>query len=261
MGRIKKFIFDSLSWVSTLIYHIQQLGMKDGLLVFRWDSTKEGVKSIQLKGMSHPVFLRGGGSDFEVFKQVYLYKFYNTEFNFEPEVIFDCGANIGLTTVYLKSKYPNSKIIAVEPEPSNVEMLRMNTQHLKGVEIEAKGLWGRDCFLEIEKGNDGMAWSFRVKEIDTFKEGAIPAISIPKLIEKYNLDKIDILKIDIEGSEENVFQEDPGSWISKVNVLIIELHDWQRPLSSKPFFKIFTDYNFNYSHNGENIVATQVFNP
>ena len=259
MKKTKEIILNSMSWISTLIYHIQQLGIKDGLKVFRWDSKKEGIHPLQLRGMKFPVFLRGGGSDFEVFKQVYLYRFYDTEFAFEPKTIIDCGANIGITTVFLKNKFPNAKVIAVEPETSNVEMLQMNTKDLPGVEIEAKGLWGRECYLEIVEGYDKMAWSFKVNEVDSFKEGAIPAISIPKLIEKYNLTSIDILKIDIEGSEENVFQEDISSWISMVKVLIIELHDWQRPLSSKPFFKLFSNYNFNYSHNGENIVATQVF--
>lgn len=248
-----------MSWLSTLIYHIQQLGIKDGIKVFRWDSKKVGIYPIQLRGMLFPVYLRGGGSDFEVFKQVYLYRFYNTDFAFEPKIIIDCGANIGITTVFFKNKFPNTRIIAVEPEVSNVEMLKMNTKNLTGVEIEAKGLWGRECFLEIVEGSDSMAWSFKVNALESQREGAISAISIPKLIEKYNLESIDILKIDIEGSEENVFQEDISSWIHMVKVIIIELHDWQKPLSSKSFFKLFSNYNFNYSHNGENIVATQVF--
>ncbi|MBK6274551.1 MAG: FkbM family methyltransferase [Saprospirales bacterium] len=73
------------------------------------------------------------------------------------------------------------------------------------------------------------------------------------LMQMYNLEEIGILKLDIEGSELEVFQEN-YEWLSKVNMLIIETHDFMRNGTSKSLFKAIINYDFAVHTCRENIV-------
>jgi len=57
---------------------------------------------------------------------------------------------------------------------------------------------------------------------------AVDGMTIEKVMEKFNLEKIDILKIDIEGAEREVFR-DTSAWIERVDAIIAELHDHMKP--------------------------------
>src|SRR5690606_32260101 len=65
-----------------------------------------------------------------VFDNMYEEIFVNHEYAFKTEtespLIVDCGANIGLSTLYFKSQYPQSRIIAFEPDKQNIELLKHN---------------------------------------------------------------------------------------------------------------------------------------
>lgn len=78
------------------------------------------------------------------------------------------------------------------------------------------------------------------------------SITIDKIIELYNIDKIDILKIDIEGSEKEVFEE--SEWLDKVNILIIELHDRMKKGCSQSVLNSVMKFDFSLQINGENLI-------
>ena len=69
-----------------------------------------------------------------------------------------------------------------------------------------------------------------------------------------NVKKLDILKIDIEGAEHELFKNNYDTWLPNTRCLIIELHDRMRNRSSQNFFKAISKYDFSYSHQGENLV-------
>src|SRR5436309_569985 len=81
-------------------------------------SKKDDVVGYNLKGLKHTVFLRSNTSDHSAFWQIFIDKQYEYPIEFIPNTIIDCGANIGLTSVYYANKYPQATIIAVEPEAS-----------------------------------------------------------------------------------------------------------------------------------------------
>ena len=68
--------------------------------------------------------------------------------------------------------------------------------------------------------------------------------------------QIDILKIDIEGSEKEVFQHGYADWLPKIKVLIIELHDRMVPGASAAVFSAINQYDFSVDIKGENLVFT-----
>lgn len=75
----------------------------------------------------YPFIVRNQTSDVEIFEQIFIRQEYNFTVNKPPEVIVDAGANVGFASIYFASKYPNSKIIAIEPEESNFRLLKKNT--------------------------------------------------------------------------------------------------------------------------------------
>ena len=74
------------------------------------------------------------------------------------------------------------------------------------------------------------------------------------LMKKFNISQIDVLKIDIEGSEKELFESDYEEWLPNTRMLIIELHDGFRKGASKSFFNAISKYNFHMMKNDENLI-------
>jgi hypothetical protein len=81
----------------------------------------------------------------------------------------------------------------------------------------------------------------------------LQAFSVSDLMKKFGFPRIDIIKIDIEGSEKEVFTENYG-WLSETNCLIIELHDRMKRGCSTTVFRAVDQYNFSLSLRGENLI-------
>lgn len=143
--------------------------------------------------------------------------------------IVDAGANIGLTTMFLKAHFPNARIIALEPSDNTYNRLNSNMQNnsLEQVTCLKKGLWSHSAFLSPDHTfRDGLDWSFRLTENHDGKNGTFAVISMNDLISEYNLEQIDFLKVDIEGGEVSVFGEHADlGWLTRVKVIAIEIHD------------------------------------
>jgi FkbM family methyltransferase len=154
----------------------------------------------------------------------------------------------------MKSKCPEAKIICVEPDPENFEMLQKNVAPYADVYCENCGLWNKDTKLKVYDKYNGGKWAMIVEE--DLENGAVPAMAMNTLLEKYNIEQVDILKLDIESSEKQVFSEDFEKWLPKVKMVVVELHDRMAAGCSKPFFeavnKCFDKYVFGIS--GENVI-------
>ena len=195
------------------------------------------------------LIIRKNTTDIFVFKDVFINKEFNINFD-NPKVIIDCGAYIGYSTFYFSKKYPKSKIIAIEPEESNFKILKMNTNRLKNTMLINKAIYHKKAKLKINNKTKE-EWAFQVNEDEN---GFTDSTTIEELMIKFNINKIDILKIDIEGSEEYLFKNS-NDWINCVNCIIIELHDRIKNNCSKNFFEAVNKKDFNFSVNGEKIIA------
>lgn len=182
------------------------------------------VFSLQLEKSSPPILLRKNSTDVKVFNDIFYRQEYDIDFYGEPDVIVDCGANIGLTSVYFAKRFPNATIISVEPEKGNFEMLQKNTAAYKNIHPVNYGLWNRSASLQVFDWGQG-EWAYTVEEVPPSTPSSIPAISIPEIMERFQLKKIDVLKVDIEGSEKELFEKGTAEWLPFVNTIVIELHD------------------------------------
>lgn len=210
------------------------------------------LSNIQVPNIKTSISLRKGTSDIPTFFQIFLYNEYDLNFIKNPKIIIDGGANIGLFTVMIKNKFPNAKIISVEPDKENFEMLQKNVSNYPDIYCENCGLWNKETNLKVQDKMERGKWGITVEE--TSGDGDVKAISIQNLMNKYSFDRIDILKLDIETSEKKLFLENYESWLPKTKMIIIELHDFLEEGCSKLFFlainKTFNKYE--YMIKGEN---------
>lgn len=232
---------------------IQAFGLITGLKLF--SQVKMGkTDKLKIPGIQHPISLRVGTSDIRAFCQIFLYGGYDFPMGRIPEVIIDGGSNVGLFAVLMKNRFPNAKIICVEPDPDNFQQLKKNIARYDSIYVENSGIWDKDTLLSIhDKFNMGK-WGMVVEEDP--EAGNVIAVSIGSLVKKYALDRIDILKLDIETSEKKVFEQNYEGWLTKTRKVIIELHDWVEPGCSQRFFTAITKSLPNYSFfiRGENVI-------
>lgn len=237
----------------TFYRFIKNFGLLNGLrLYIKFSSGK--VDNINLPNILHPISLRANTSDIPVFYEVFLQDEYNIQLNDKPKIIIDGGANIGLFAIKMKNDYADAKIICIEPDPENFAMLNKNLSPYTNISFENCGIWNRDTKLKVyDKYNLGK-WGIIVEE--DAEKGNINAISIGTLCKKYSLDTIDILKLDVEGSEKQIFSDNYKEWLPKVKMIIIELHDGLEQGCTKSFFTALNDSieNYSYNHLGENII-------
>jgi FkbM family methyltransferase len=176
---------------------------------------------------------RKTASDSLVFEQVILQEEYKTAMdifllnNIPFKTFIDLGSNIGLATIYIKKIFPDARVIALEPDKNNYAELLKNFRDngLTNATPLMAGVGKKDCYLVTdERLRDSQDWSISFKEVDF--ETPIVSYSINSLLEKYGLANVDFIKIDIEGGEKAIFDQDADiSFLDKVKVIAVEIHD------------------------------------
>lgn len=202
------------------------------------------------------ISIRKNTSDINVFAEIFLFKDYNYKLPLSPRTIVDAGANVGYASLWFHKKYPSAHIIAIEPEKSNFDLLTSNTQNVSNITLLQKGLWHKSTTLEITN-KEGTKYGFITKEVPDSKEG-IKTCTINHLLEIFEAKgfaKIDILKIDIEGAEKEVFSENIDHWIKKTKLIIIELHEESKSGCTDAVLNAMKKYRFELLiEKGENLV-------
>jgi FkbM family methyltransferase len=212
-----------------------------------------GTEEVEIKWKHRNVTLRKSTTDIHVFKQVCVFNQYNIKGQLgNVETVVDLGANIGLSALYFKSKYPNATVIAVEAEKNNYDVMLKNVTGLPEVHCLHNAIWSSSKSLNIHQTSYG-EYGFVVNDEKEDEFESVKAITMDDLIEKYQLKKIDILKIDIEGSEKELFSGNYAAWLPLVRCIVIELHDWFKPGCASAFFKAISQYEYSMSFKGENI--------
>ena len=204
-------------------------------------------------------------SDIQVFSQVFAKKEYETlvktiletDKGADIRFIIDAGANIGFTSLYLQQFFPEAFFFIIEPDEKNMEQVKKNfgLNNVVNAELHLAGAWSSDCWLQINKDTDGgREWSYYVTVSD--KPTDLKGISLSALLNKSDFPLIDILKIDIEGGEKELFKnkEHISPVLQKTRFLAMEIHDH---LADREYIlSILKKNNFTWHHNGELTIAT-----
>lgn len=217
-----------------------------------------GFEKIKLNELKFPIHLRKNTSDILIFHQIFTFKEYGMNLGFVPKFIVDAGANIGLSAVFFTDKFPDATIVAVEPEKSNFDLLRKNTTKYKNIICVKKAISNQSdlSFDVVDKGFGNWGFVTQVKNNGQPEKvvDQVDSLTIDEIFVFYKLECLDLLKIDIEGAEKNLFESNYENWLPKTKCIIIELHDGITKGSSKSFFAAISRYNFSYFNRGENLL-------
>jgi FkbM family methyltransferase len=181
-----------------------------------------GIKARDIK---HPVHIRIGTMDMPLFGDILVDHEYDFDVPFPVRTVIDAGANIGLASVYFANRFPAARIIAIEPEAANFRMLVKNTRAYPNVTPIQAALWKCDGQLSIGMPDSSTGasgeWAFVVSERQSGQK--VEALSLKTITTRFEMSFVDVLKIDIEGSEKEVFET--CDWADLVGCVMIETHD------------------------------------
>lgn len=176
----------------------------------------------------YPLYLRRGSSDSAVYEQVFTLKEFDLLDNIgNVRMIVDCGGYTGISAAWFLNQFNQARSIVLEPDRKNFAFCAKNLRPYKNrVTLINAAVWPQDILLEEGKDRfrDGREWTRHYRKPSNGSGGTVQGISLSSLFKKYMLDEVDILKIDIEGSEKELFGSDTA-WISSVRNIAIELHD------------------------------------
>jgi len=164
-----------------------------------------------------------------LFDQIFIWREYATKIHSETPLIIDCGSNIGLSVIFFKREYPLSRIIGFEPDAESFGFLKENIQRnkLSNIKIYNSAVYDVAGTINFYSDLDrksfvGMSATKRLTEKNLrLKVSKVPSV----LLSDYFLEPVDLLKMDIEGSELKVIRElHYKRKLCFVNQMFIEYH-------------------------------------
>ncbi|MGH9187534.1 MAG: FkbM family methyltransferase, partial [Acidimicrobiales bacterium] len=244
---------------------VRNLGLRAGLLLTLVDATmflvrRTGIRPrhrlarVRLRGYEHPLWFRWFSSDPYVIRQIFSEREYESiAVTPEPGTIVDCGANIGCSAVWFLHRYRGARLICVEPDAGNVEVCRRNVAPWADrVEVIHAAVWSSHEPVEIVDGKD-LEWAFRMQPATRADGSRVASVTMDDLVRRSPDGRVDVLKMDVEGAEREVFSH-AGAWLDVVGNIAIELHGD----GAGTFFAALEPYSYDLSSAGELTVLTDL---
>jgi len=174
------------------------------------------------------------------YREIFKEEIYNAPLGPNPFII-DCGANIGISTLYFKYRFPDAEVIAFEPDNKNFDFLQKNVKswQLNNVNCRKQAVWIENTTLNFSSNAD---MGSKIESGDGSNTIKVEAIRLKEIITK----KVDFLKIDIEGAEFDVLK-DIKDQLHFVDNMFFEYHGtFNQQQNLNDVFQILTDAGFKY---------------
>lgn len=256
-----ELIVRSLGFLGHVWTYCKKLGPIVGL---RWFCTRilgrlsvPKIRQITLKppDLLYPVMVgMSPVSDEYVFDQIFVRHEYApvSDRLRDQTVILDLGANVGYASAFLACKYPDARILAIEPDPRNFQLCCQNLKpYGDRIKVLKGAVWSRCSKLALShRLGDGMATQVMAAEHESDAE--VMAWDVTTLLDIAQAEIADLVKIDIEGSEAELFAVDAGRWLPRVRNICIELHD-QR--CRDIFFEALSGFDYELVETGESTIC------
>jgi FkbM family methyltransferase len=212
---------------------ISNLGLRSWVVfcVQRWRQTHAGrnaLLTLTSKYARHPAQCRAHTSDLAVFRQIFVEREYRCLDDVaEASFIIDCGAYVGYSSAYFLSRFPRCDVVAIEPDPQNFELLKLNlAPYGNRVRTLRAAVWSHQTKLALSevRFGDEDEWSREVRECSPDEDSDLLTVDIGSILNGSGHKRVSVLKVDIEGAEAVVFSKNYESWIDRVDNIVIEIH-------------------------------------
>jgi FkbM family methyltransferase len=163
-------------------------------------------------------------------------------------IIVDAGANIGAASLWFCAAFPESAVIAIEPEPRNAAVLWKNAGVCSRIRVLQAAIGSRTGYVTVSDNTGSGVQTAR-------SENGIPIITMQEAFGSIANGVPFIAKIDIEGFENDLFSSNLD-WLEEVKVVFIEPHDWMLPESrtSRAFQRAMGERDFDILLRGDSLV-------
>lgn len=188
-----------------------------------------------------PLHIVDSASFLYQYEEIFSKQIYKFKSSISNPYIIDAGANIGLSVIYFKLLYPSARIVAFEPEEEIYAVLKSNVNsfQLNDVECIRKAVWNKDTVLSFHsEGSDAGRILIDGKKTTTEVEAT--------RLKPYITGKVDLLKMDIEGSELVVLSDIKDS-LGNIERIFIEYHSFENnPQELSAILKILEEAGYRY---------------
>lgn len=243
------------SFKQTLRY-INRFGLRSGLQAGRLHGDAGATIAVELPRVGRPLWARTGTSDVATFSEVFVAGQYDLPVDdFTPTHILDLGANVGYASVCFAARWPAAHILALEPSAQNFALLQRNIAGWPNITALQGAVWSHAGSVRIANPQDD-ANAFRMGERADGSAGEgedVPAFTVAQLMAQLGSERIDLLKMDVEGAEAEILRGHPA-WLDAVDVLVIELHDRIAPGCSETLYDALRGRHFAQEISGGNLV-------
>ena len=200
--------------------------------------------------------LRAKTHDIDIFEQIFLLRDCEVKLQTEPRFIVDAGAHIGCSALFFAESFPRANIVAIEPHSENYQLLLRNTRDQQRIRAIHAAVWHRPEAVVIANERSD-PWGFQFKSAGK-ESTTIQGLTVSSAMRECGLERIDLLKLDVEGAEKDIFDAGDLDWMTRTHAIIIELHDRFRPGCEAAFLRAATRYGFEITQrNRSNVVATR----
>ncbi len=222
LSRSTAVLHPAMEWLRRLRTYRGLFHLRDAVKAANAEKRKGGTVTLKLRGNGIPITLRCGSCDFIVLRKIFTEREYALPFAVDAKSIVDAGANIGLSALYLALEHPDASILAIEPDRANYDLLCSNTRQMPNVRPIHAALWSRPARLVLTNAGDE-PWAYRFVETEG---GEYDTVTMEEIIRQCGGRGIDVLKLDIEGGERELFEDEHSDrWLDQVKVMVVELHD------------------------------------
>ncbi|WP_250285172.1 FkbM family methyltransferase [Frankia sp. CiP1_Cm_nod2] len=237
----REFVRDiGLAWRQGLIWPVLEFHVRlvagrpgDGR-AHRWVRVAVGRRTARCH-------LRAGLSDLFVLREVFVYGIYEfpyEEAGGEVRTVLDLGSNMGASPLYFSLRFPNARVVCVEPVPENAEELRVNAAAngfdwvveqaaVAGqpgeVRLFPSGWWASSSTTQ-SVAEARTAFRHRPERDLALPPLAVRAVTVDQLLDAAGWESADLLKVDVEGAEEQILLDGRPDWLRRVRVLALDIH-------------------------------------
>jgi FkbM family methyltransferase len=261
-----------------LAYMTGVLGPRSGPTLYAWSMARHHLpgtaawrsraQRFRLPGLAHALWLRPGTSDSTVLFKIFVDQEYDIAGwpthaaalqaaydvaldRGQVPVVIDCGANVGLSSVWFARRFPRARVVAIEPQPENHALLARNAASWGNiVPLHAAVSDHRTEVALIDMGHRADSW--RTEE----QPGGLATVTIDDALATVPGGVPLVVKVDIEGAEADLFRSSTG-WLERTPLVIVETHDWMLPWrgTGHAVLSALVRSQRDYLTRGENIFA------
>ncbi len=204
---------------------------------------------------------------YHVFREMFMEDFYDFKSLLKllpaKPVVLDIGANVGYFTFQLLAARPQARVLAFEPMQKNIDLfvhnIGLNPVIKNSIQLNKQAVTGNnegtiEIFFDGENGNSVIASVYKEFAVENTRSEIVDAVSLKSILLANQLAKIDLLKLDCEGSEYSILYNSPAEVFNGIHTIIIEVHPMDEETKNEQYLTSFlTTLGYSVTaHPGEN---------